>query len=138
MKYQLLFITEIDYGEKKGNVALLYLPSPKYPQYVVVRNLDRTRGMENNDLWDSGSYYNASIKGLQRATEEYRRKTEPNFIPRFRLEELATKFKDYCYEIGEVEELEENLITEGLISIADMEDYELEFFGMEYKADEED
>lgn len=135
MKYQVLFITEVDYGEKKGNVALLFLPSAKLPQYAVVRNIDLGRDDTNDDLWDAGWYFNDNVSGLQGAIDLYRQKTEKDYISRARLEELATLFKDGLIEDDK---------TEAYIyfnDICEMEPNEKEYFGIdddENNDDEED
>ena len=131
MKYNLLFIKNIDYGEggkSNGNVALIYLPSAKNAQYVVVRNLDLSRDYSNNDLWDAGTYFPDNITGLQAAIDTFRYKTEKDYISRMRLEELATNFKDYIYDLEDDRHVDE--VTDELVAYYDIREHEVKFFGM--------
>ena len=133
MQYTLIDI----YYEGKGNVALIERKTnAKYPEYAVVRNLDRHKSMECDDQWDNTiGYWNNDMRGLANAVDLFRQKTEQNYISRARLEELATRFKDYAFEMAE-NSYDTNDIIEDLQNEYDMTDYELEFFGIE-KADEE-
>lgn len=133
MEYTLIDI----YYEGKGNVALIERKTnAKYPEYAVVRNLDRHKSMECDDQWDNTiGYWNNDMRGLANAVDLFRQKTEQNYIPRVRLEELATRFKDYAFEMAE-NSYDTNDIIEDLQNEYDITDYELEFFGIE-KADEE-
>ena len=106
---------------RKGNYALLQ--SETDTQYVVASGYDPTQ--PENQQWGHGMYfcyYNQDKKAehLQMAVDCFRRKTEENYIPRLRLEELATRFKDCVNGDEDMENV-----------IDDMEDCELDFFGIE-------
>lgn len=127
MQYTLIDI----YYEGKGNVALIERKTnTKYPEYAVVRNLDRSIPMERDDQWSNTiGYWNNDMRGLANAVDLFRQKTEDNYISRARLEELATRFKDYTFEMAE-NSYDTNDIIEDLQNEYDMTDYELEFFGI--------
>jgi hypothetical protein len=98
----------------------------KYPEYAVVRNLDLSKPMENNCQWDNTIGYTLhTIEGLQACIEVFRDKTESEYIPRCRLEELATLFKD-----GLIEDDEEQAKIY-FDETCDMTHYEKRFFGIE-------
>lgn len=64
-------------------------------------------------------YILATVEGLESALETFRIKTEENYIPRSRLIELATQFKDCALE------------DEYLAYVIDnMNESEIEFFGL--------
>lgn len=137
MKYNLLFIKDINYGEggkPNGNVALIYLPRANNAQYVVVRNLDLSRDDSYDDLWDAGMYFPDNIIGLQEAIDTFRFKTEDEYISRARLEELATNFKDYIFELEDSRDTNE--IIDELVDCYDLSHHENDFFGMQ-KSDED-
>ena len=137
MKYELLAINIPNKENDLQNVALIKRGNTR-KEYAVVRNLDVHRSMDNDDLWDlTIEYYEDSIYGLQKAIDCYRVKTEERYISRPRLEEIATKFKDSCFEIGEIEEIEESTVGETLILNAELSDYEIEFFCIPENAVEE-
>ena len=125
MKYELLHLIEIDYGsDYKGNIALI-LRGEKNKEYAVVRNLDLNEPMESGSCWDNTiSYHNPTIQGLQAAIEVFRDKTEGTYIPRDRLEELATLFKD-----GLMEDDEEQAMVY-FEETCEMANYEKDFFGI--------
>lgn len=129
MKYELLFLHEVDYGEKKGNIALILRGEKigkRDREYAVVRNLDLNEPMESDCQWDNTiSYHYPTIQGLQAAIEVFRDKTESTYIPRCRLEELATQFKD-----GLMEDDEEQARIY-FDETCDMTHYEKQFFGIE-------
>jgi len=127
MQYTLIDI----YYEGKGNVALIERKTnTRYAEYAVVRNLDRHKSMECDDQWDNTiGYWNNDMRGLANAVDLFRQKTEQNYISRARLEELATRFKDYAFEMAE-NSYDTNDIIEDLQNEYDMTDYELEFFGI--------
>ena len=130
MKYELIELRESE-PPIDGNYALIKI-GEKNPQYVVVWNLDTTRSMENNDLWDAGTYFPATVEGLQNAIEHFRSRTEYNYIPRQRLKELVTNFKDYIFESnGDEPDVEE--ITTELKEMYDLSQYECDFFGLEIR-----
>lgn len=130
MKYELLAINIPNKENDTKNVALIKRGNTR-KEYAVVRDLDVHRSMEYDDCWGlTIGYYNDSIYGLQKAIECYRIKTEENYIPRFRLEELATKLKDYAEEVIE-SEIGHQEVVNYFRDELEMEDYELEFFGIE-------
>lgn len=107
---------------RKGKYALLQSESDS--QYVVASgyNPDDPEGQQ----WGHGSYFpywgdaDKKIEMLQNALDYFRCLTEPNFIPRARLIELATRFKDVETGDEDVYDL-----------LADMTDEEKYFFGLE-------
>ena len=136
MKYELLFLNEVDYGEKKGNVSLIKrkVGSPM-EEYAVVRNLNIEEPMESGCQWDATlGYWRSTIGGLQKAIECFRHKTEENYITRARLEEIATKEKDYIVEVENEVCYQE--VIDYFRDELDMKDYELEFFGIEVESEE--
>lgn len=136
MEYKLI---ELRKTSEDGNVALI-LRGTKYPEYAVVRNIDITKPMESDEQWDNTiEYYpvNNSLNALANAVDCLRRKTETQYISRTRLEEIATKEKDYISELLE----DEIGYQEGVNYFRDeleMEDYELEFFGIEIDKEDDD
>lgn len=134
MKYELIELKKADTID--GNIALIKR-GEEYKEYAVVRNLDVEEPEECNTQWDwTIAYYPDNIEGLQKAIECYRIKTEENYIPRFRLEELATKLKDYAEEVIE-SEIGHQEVVNYFRDELEMEDYELEFFGIETDESEE-
>ena len=125
MQYEVLF--------EKGNYALIRRGS-EMTQYAVVNGLDKERG---DWAWtvsytDFGKYSSVTeIEALQEMIEVFRYKTEENYIPRWRLEELATQFKD-----GLIEDDEESAM-EYFDEMCEMTENEKEFFGIETESDEE-
>ena len=119
MKYEVLF--------KKGDYALVKRGS-EMTQYAVVYGLDNA-----NKCWsctvgytDFGKYSSLTeIEALQDMIELFRMRTEINYIPRCRLEELVTLFKDGLIE----DDKEQALIY--FDEICEMTDSEKEFFGIE-------
>ena len=63
---------------------------------------------------------------MQDALDAFRARTENTYIPRSRLEELATKFKDGMFSC----DLDEEEYDEFFDDECDMTDDELDFFGM--------
>lgn len=88
---------------RKGNVSLLQSQSDT--QYCVCRNYDANA--KEDQQYDGGTYFcywgdkERKAYFLSAALENFRVKTEENYISRARLEELATKFKDALYEADE-------------------------------------
>ena len=125
MKYEVLF--------EKGDYALVKRGS-EMTQYAVVYGLDNT-----NKCWgytvsyaDFGKYSSITeIEALQNMIELFRIRIEENYIPRCRLEELASQFKD-----GLIEDDEESAM-EYFDEVCEMEDYEKEFFGIETESEDE-
>ena len=104
MKYELIELKKVDTID--GNIALIKR-GEKYKEYAVVRNLEVQEPEECDTQWDGTiAYYPDNIEGLQKAVEVFRMKTEQNYIPRARLEELATLFKDGLIEDDELSALQ--------------------------------
>ena len=117
MKYNIIL--------RNGRYALLEMET----QYVVACGFDET--LPENQQWSQGYYYthwNTSEIVKQRmlsvALECYRTLTETDYIPRYRLEELATLFKD-----GLIEDDEESAI-EYFNEVCEMSESEKDFFGI--------
>ena len=124
MKYNIIL--------RNGRYALLEMKN----QYVVACGFDETQ--EEGSQWAQGYYYthwNSSEIVKQRmlsaALEYYRSLTETDYIPRCRLEELATQFKD-----GLIEDDEESAM-EYFNEVCEMTESEKEFFGIETESEEE-
>lgn len=118
---------------RKGNYALLQSESDT--QYVVASGYDPMQ--PEDQQWSSGIYFTywyetRKVSCLQAALDCYRILTETNYIPRCRLEELATKFKDGLLET------DKDFAMEYFDSECEMEDYEKEFFGIESETKSED
>ena len=125
MKYEVIF--------EKGDYALVKRGS-EMTQYAVVYDLDNA-----NKCWgctvgytDFGKYSSLTeIEALQDMIELFRMRTEENYIPRCRLEELATQFKD-----GLIEDDKESAM-ECFDEACEMTENEKEFFGIETESEEE-
>lgn len=124
MKYNIIL--------RNGRYALLEMKT----QYVVACGFDET--LPEYSQWSQGYYYshwntNEIVKQrmLSAALEYYRTLTETDYIPRCRLEELATKFKD-----GLIADDEESAI-EYFDEVCEMSKNEKEFFGIETESEEE-
>ena len=76
--------------------------------------------------WMYGKYGREEYLVLQDALDAFRARTENTYIPRSRLEELATKFKDGMFSC----DLDEEEYDEFFNDECDMTDDELDFFGM--------
>lgn len=83
--------------------------------------------------WMYGKYGREEYLVLQDALDAFRARTENTYIPRSRLEELATQWKDKIIQDCWMTEEEQN---EYFIGEQDMDDAELEFFGLS-KGDDE-
>ena len=123
MKYNIIL--------RNGRYALI----EKENEYVVACGFDETQ--PEGSQWNQGYYYthwNSSEIVKQRmlsaALEQFRTLTETDYIPRCRLEELATLFKDGLIEDDEYEAMEY------FDSVCEMTESEKEFFGIE--TDEEE
>lgn len=125
MKYEVII--------EKGEYALIKR-GVHMDEYAVVNGLDKTKGNWNWTVYyiSFGKYSPyAEAHALSLVTEVFRSKTETNYIPRFRLEELATKFKDGLFGADlESEEYDEFFLDE-----CEMEPHELEFFGIEMESE---
>ena len=112
---------------RKDDVALLQ--SKNNTQYAVVTGYNPNA--REDEQWDYGWYYtywsdkNAKINSLRTALEYFMIKTVKNYIPRYRLEELATQFKD-----GLIEDDKESAI-QFFDEVCEMDEREKEFFGIE-------
>lgn len=85
---------------QEGNVALLQ--SETNTQFVVAHGYDLE--MPEDEQWTQGRYFcywdtDCKTVFLQSALEYFRKETEEDYIPRYRMDELATKFKDKFCEI---------------------------------------
>lgn len=76
--------------------------------------------------WMYGKYGREEYLVMQDALDTFRARTENTYIPRSRLEELATKFKDGMFSC----DLDEEEYDEFFDDECDMTDDELDFFGM--------
>lgn len=85
---------------RKGNVSLLQSQSDT--QYCICRNYNPDA--KEDQQYDGGTYFcywgdkERKPYFLSAALENFRVKTEDDYVPRARLEELATKFKDGIIE----------------------------------------
>jgi hypothetical protein len=88
---------------RKGNVSLLQSQSDT--QYCICRNYNPNA--KEDQQYNGGTYFcywedkERKPYFLSAALENFRVKTEENYISRERLEELATKFKDGLFECDE-------------------------------------
>ncbi len=118
---------------RKGNVSLLQSQSDT--QYCVCRNYNPEA--KEGQQYDSGTYFcywsdtERKAYFLSAALETFRVKTE-NYIPRPRLEELATQLKD-----GLLEDDKESAM-EYFNEICEMTDEEKEWFGISESESEEE
>lgn len=122
MKYKII---DLKWITERGNIALIER-GEKNKEYAVVRDLDPEEPFDSDSQWNwTIEYYPKTIEGLQKAIECFRHKSENDYIPRCRLEELATNFKDKMLEWMDTEDLTE-VCDEFYIS-----KYEREFFGID-------
>ena len=125
MKYNIIL--------RNGRYALLEMET----QYVVACGFDETQ--PEGSQWSQGYYYThwntsetvVKQRMLSAALEHYRTLTETGYIPHFRLEELATQFKD-----GLIEDDEEQALIY-FDEVCEMSDSEKEFFEIETESEEE-
>ena len=111
MEYKILF--------EKGNYALIQRGS-RVQEYAVVSGLNKERGDWNYTC----VYHEATAAGLARTLDYFLYRTE-DIIPRDRLIELATLFKD-----GLIEDDEESAM-EYFEDTCEMDEEEIRFFGLE-------
>lgn len=118
MKYNIIL--------RNGRYALLEMET----QYVVACGFDETQ--PEGSQWTQGYYYThwndseiVKQRMLLAALEHYRTLTETDYIPRCRLEELATQFKD-----GLIEDDEEQALIY-FDEVCEMTGSEKKFFGIE-------
>ena len=119
MKYELIM--------ESGEYALI-LRGNKIKEYAVVNGLNK----ETGEWGWTCRYYNFGnyspidkAKALSLALDYFRMRTETDYIPRCRLEELATQFKD-----GLIEDDKESAM-EYFDEVCEMTESEKEFFGIE-------
>ena len=113
---------------EKGNYALIKRGSERFQEYSIVAGLvtEQERKFEGSDWDGTVAAYDVNAKGLSDAIDRFRYLTELDYIPRLRLEELSTKFKDGLLGAYlEPAEYEEFFDEE-----CEMADYEKEFFGL--------
>lgn len=116
---------------RKDNYALLQSESDT--QYVVACGYNPDA--PENQQWDSGRYFtycnnaNAKAKCLVNVIDYFQWNTEENYIPRRRMEELATNFKDKMVELAIDCNMSDTDFEDELEEF-DLEDYEREFFGL--------
>ena len=122
MKYNIIL--------RNGRYALI----EKENEYVVACGFDETR--PEGSQWSQGYYYThwntseiVKQRMLSAALEYYRILTETDYIPRCRLEELATLFKD-----GLIEDDEESAM-EYFDEVCEMSETEKKFFGIETESE---
>lgn len=112
---------------RKDNYALLQSESDT--QYVVVSGYDPTQ--PEGQQWAHGIYFTyfknntKKMLYLQSAYDCFMEKTNPDYIPRSRLEELATLFKD-----GLISDDRESAM-EYFNEVCEMTDEEKTYFGIE-------
>ena len=121
MKYEVIL--------EKGEYALI-LRGSRMKEYAVVNGLNKKTG----EWCCTCCYYCFYCEGVQApctqaealalCVDYLRMRTENDYIPRCRLEELATQFKD-----GLIDDEEQALIY--FDEICEMTDEEKEFFGIE-------
>ena len=123
MKYEVIL--------EKGEYALI-LRGSRMEEYAVVNGLNKERG----DWAWTCCYYNFGnytqidkAKALFLALDYFRMRTETDYIPRCRLEELTTLFKDGLIE----DDKEQALIY--FNEICEMESHEKGFFGIEMESE---
>lgn len=119
---------------RNGNYALLQ--SETDTQYCVANGYNDKA--KEDSQWDHGIYimyhdHGSKTEALSKALELFRSRTETNYITRFRLEELATKFKDGLFGAY----LGDNEYNEFFNEECEMTDYEMDFFGIERQKQEE-
>lgn len=119
MKYKVIL--------EKGDYALIFR-GVRNEEYAVVNGLNK----ETGEWGWTCCYYNFGnftqidkTEALSLALDYFRMKTEENYIPRRRLEELATQFKDVLIED------DKEAAMEYFNEVCDMTDEEKEFFGIE-------
>lgn len=123
MKYKLIV--------EKGKYALI-LRGSRMEEYAVVYGLNK----ESGDWAHTAVYYNfgqysliSNEEALYYALDYFLMRTKENHISRYRLEELATLFKD-----GLIEDDEESA-HEYFDEVCYMTDEEKEFFGIETESE---
>ena len=123
MKYELIM--------EKNDYALI-LRGNELKEYAVVKGLNQELGdWERTSEYWSYEYKGAKIDNqaaaLANAIDLFRMRTEEDYIPRARLEELATLFKD-----GLIED-DEDSAMDYFANSMELTKEEAEFFGIEYE-----
>ena len=125
MKYEVIL--------ESGEYALI-LRGSRMEEYAVVSGLNK----ETGEWGWTCCYYNFGnytqidkAQALFLALDYFRMRTETDYIPRCRLEELATQFKD-----GLIEDDEEQALIY-FDEVCEMTENEKEFFGIETESEEE-
>lgn len=119
---------------RKGNVSLL--ESQSDTQYCVCRNYNPDA--KEDQQYDGGTYFcywgdkERKPYFLSAALENFRVKTEDDYVPRARLEELATKFKDGLLEC------DEDFATEFFEEECELTDSEMEWLGIENNEEDDE
>ena len=124
---------------RKRNIALLQNESDT--QFVVAFNYDPT-GTEDNQ-WSHGKYFEywtpeRKSRRLYDAVDAFRSRTEENYISHYRLEELATKFKNRIAEDAIDFAISDDEFLEFFTDECEMEECEMEFFGIPKTEEEEE
>lgn len=116
MKYEIIL--------EKENYALI-LRKDNLNEIAIVANLDKDNGIWGHTV-DYMEYEGKNKAcALSEMLDIFRNKTEENYIPRCRLEELATLFKD-----GLISD-DRDLALEYFDKICEMTEEEKEWFGIE-------
>lgn len=110
------------------NRSYALLQSESDTQYVVASGYDSTQ--PEDQQWSHGTYFTyqsntQKANSLTNALELFRSRTEENYIPRCRLEELATLFKDRLISD------DRDSALEYFDECCEMSDEEKSFFGIE-------
>lgn len=119
---------------RKGNVSLLQSQSDT--QYCICRNYNPDA--KEDQQYDGGTYFcywgdkERKPYFLSAALENFRVKTEDDYVPRARLEELATKFKDGLLEC------DEDFATEFFEEECELTDSEMECLGIENNEEDDE
>ena len=124
---------------RKGNIALLQNKSDT--QFVVAFNYDPTKSEDNQ--WSHGHYFEywkpeRKPRRLYDAVDAFRSRTEENYISHYRLEELATKFKERIAEDAMDFAMSDDEFLEFFTDECEMKEKEMDFFGIPNRNDEEE
>ena len=124
---------------RKGNTVLLQNESDT--QFVVAFNYDPTKPEDNQ--WSRGVYFEywepeRKPRRLYDAVDAFRSRTEENHISHYRLEELATKFKDRIAEDAMDLAMSDDEFLEFFTDECEMEEKEMDFFGIPKTEEEEE
>ena len=120
---------------QKKEYALIKMESTEeYKEYKIVSDICADGSWAYTVCsWMYGKYGREEYLVMQDAIDSFRARTENTYIPRSRLEELSTQWKDKIIQDCWMTEEEQN---EYFIGEQDMDDAELEFFGL-LKGDDE-